>query len=365
MKIRRHDLLAAVASFLFMANSAMVCRADDRRESTFDAPHGDNKFVHALTNFRPGRSQFEKQYDDIWVLVQRYFLYQGRLANWSKWRHRFDGHLATANSFEKAVVEMLESLHDPYTFYRNYDATAQRDAEDRETHVVDYRMLNHSIGYVRLKTFCSTHCVDEMRTALSQLRGARGVIFDLRDNRGGSIEDAFRIFSMFVPAGQFASMKGIEDRLPITEKLFVKTTALVDRRGRVGDVRVRETAVCTGKPVLVLVNSGTKSAAEMLAGALRDNDRATLIGTKTFGKGVVQRVWQFNNFTSIKITSAAFILPAGATIHGVGIKPGITVLASGKKDRQLYYAKSLLNTKIKPAIASRRAMPMLIARTRV
>ena len=191
MKLPRHTLLAALASLVLMANAALLCRADERRESTVDAPHLDNKLMHAITNFRPARSQFDKEYDDIWVLVQRYFLYRGRLANWSKWRHHFDGQLSTAGAFEKAVDEMLDSLHDPYTFYRNYDATAQRDAEDRETHVVDYRMLDRSIGYVRLKTFCSTHCVDEMRSALTQLRSARGIILDLRDNRGGSIEDAF------------------------------------------------------------------------------------------------------------------------------------------------------------------------------
>lgn len=85
----------------------------------------------------------------------------------------------------------------------------------------------------------------------------------------------------------------------------------------------------------MLVNDGTKSAAEMVAGALKLNGRGTLVGVTTYGKGVVQQVWDFDNGTSVKITSARFFLPGGAAIHGLGIKPDILVRGSTMRDAQL------------------------------
>jgi C-terminal processing protease CtpA/Prc len=308
-------------------------------------------FVGVLTVNRPivdarEQAKFIRQYDEIWRLVQNSFLYRNRLRNWSRWRHRFDYQLTSPQAMQTAVDTMLGSLHDPYTYYRNASATTTRNLEDSETKVVDYRMINQKVGYIKLKTFCSKNCVGEMRNGMQQLQGAESIVMDLRDNKGGSIDDAFRIFSMFVKSGRFVSMTGIDKKAVVKERLTVSKTKLVDSRGnRRGTSTIssqsREPNMSKARPLMILVDGRTKSAAEMLAGALRDSAGAKLIGTKTYGKGVIQRVWQFDNNTSIKVTSAAYLLPSGATIHGVGIKPAIKVL-SGKSDKQLQLATRLL-----------------------
>jgi C-terminal peptidase prc len=164
---------------------------------------------------------------------------------------------------------------------------------------------------------------------------------DLRDNKGGSVEDAFSIFSMFVKTGKFASMTGIDGKTVIKERLSVSKTKLLDKNGHSTKIRSREKNLSRARPLLVLVDGKTRSAAEMLAGALRDSAGAKIIGTKTYGKGVIQRVWEFDNNTSVKITSGAYKLPSGATIHGVGIKPAIKI-ASVNTDRPIQLATRLL-----------------------
>lgn len=287
------------------------------------------------------QAKFVRQYDTIWMLVQNNFLYRNRLHNWSRWRHRFDSQLTSAQAMQAAVDAMLGSLNDPYTYYRDVSATSLRNQEDLETNVVDYRIVGKNVGYIRLKTFSSKSCVDEMRYGMQQLKGAKAIVVDLRDNKGGSVDDAFRIFSMFVKSGQFTSMTGIDRKAIVKERLTVSKTKLLDKRGASTKTQSRERNLSKARPLFILVDGRTKSAAEMLAGALRDSAGAKLIGTQTFGKGVIQRVWEFDNSTSVKITSAAYKLPSGATIHGVGIKPAIKVL-SGKSDKQLQLATRLL-----------------------
>ncbi|CAN5666521.1 hypothetical protein BH10CYA1_BH10CYA1_41660 [soil metagenome] len=287
------------------------------------------------------QAKYERQYEQIWVLVQNNFLYRNRLHNWSRWRHRYDGQLTSAQAMQVAVDRMLSSLNDPYTYYRDASATSLRNQEDLETNVVDYRIVGKNVGYIRLKTFSSKSCVDEMRNGMQQLKGARAIVVDLRDNKGGSVDDAFRIFSMFVKSGQFTSMTGIDKKAVVKERLTVSKTKLLDRRGASTKTQSRERNLSKARPLFILVDGRTKSAAEMLAGALRDSAGAKLIGTQTYGKGVIQRVWEFDNNTSVKVTAAAYKLPCGATIHGVGIKPAIKVLP-GKSDKQLQLATRLL-----------------------
>lgn len=282
-----------------------------------------------------------REYDQIWTLVQKHFLYRNRLQNWVRWRHHFDSELTSPEAMRIACDAMLGSLNDPYTYYRDASATIERNQEDSETNVVDYKFVAKNVGYIRLKTFGSKNCVGEMRNGMQQLQGAHAIVMDLRDNKGGSVEDAFSIFSMFVKSGKFASMTGIDGKAVVKERLSVSKTKLLDKKGRSTKVRSREKNLSGARPLLVLVDGKTRSAAEMLAGALRDSAGARIIGTKTYGKGVIQRVWEFDNKTSVKITSAAYKLPSGATIHGVGIKPAIKI-ASVNTDKPLQLATRLL-----------------------
>ena len=247
---------------------------------------------------------------------------------------------------------MLDSLHDMYTYFRDVDATSERGKEDAEENTVSYRMLDRSVGYIKISTFSSRHCVEETRRALLQLHAAKALVLDLRSNGGGSIEDTFKIFAMFVASGRFVLMDGVDEGLSLHEELFAEPDALAHHHGQDVERSARDPNLSGRQPLVVLINEETKSAAEMLAGALHDNKRALLIGCTSFGKGVVQRIWQFDNGTSVKITSSNFTSPHGARVDHVGIHPDILVADSshGKADdRLLQRARLILAEKLHSA----------------
>lgn len=285
---------------------------------------------------------YDSQYDEVWKLVNSYFLYQERLGSWDLWRHRFDGRLNSQQEAEAAIDSMLASLKDEYTYYRDVDETASRRREEESSDVVQARMLPGNVAYIRLTTFNSKNCVDEMRSSLAKLTTARAYVLDLRDNGGGTITNAFEIFSFFVNNGKFVRMVGADDGIPDCEELFVRKHLLVTKQNGKVAASYREPNYTGTKPLAVLVNNKTKSAAEMLAGALRDNKRACLTGTRTFGKGIVQRVWQFDQGTSIKVTAARYFLPNGTNIHGVGLRPDLVAIDSAREDVPLKSATAWL-----------------------
>lgn len=274
-------------------------------------------------------AEFEAIYDEIWRLISDHFLYQDRLTNWSDWRHKFDGKMKSRKDAEKAINAMLESLGDEYTFFRNRSATYRRHCQGVEKNVVTSSLLPGNIGYLRIDTFNSTNTITETRAALASMSNAQGYILDLRDNAGGCIDTAFGVFAMLANSGKFVSMRGTSELDKVGEELILERDAAVT----IGDGKEqrnhRERNLTGVKPITVLVNDGTKSAAEMLTGALRDNDRAVVVGERTFGKGIVQRVWEFPDNTSIKISSARFYLPHGDFIHEHGLQPDLVV--GGKK----------------------------------
>jgi C-terminal processing protease CtpA/Prc len=279
---------------------------------------------------------YEMEYSQAWDLVDRYFLYRDRLANWQAWRHRYDGRLKSAIDADNAIEEMVHSLGDEYTFFRDGDETAERDRQEKRHNVVSARRLPRSVGYIHIRTFNSENCIDETRAALKMLGPERAYILDLRGNNGGSITNATRIFSLFVQQGCFVRMEGVSDGKRDLEELSVNPNGIVTIENGASCRASREPNLAGLKPLAVLVNESTKSAAEMLAGALRDNKRATVFGVKTFGKGIIQRIWQFDDQgTSIKITAARYFLPSGTSIHGVGLRPDVLISSKQKSDSQL------------------------------
>lgn len=194
--------------------------------------------------------------------------------------------------------------------------------------------MENGYDYIRLSEFGETSA-QEMHAALldGRARGARGYILDLRDNGGGLVDTAVAIVSYFIPKGE-----------PIV--------AEVDRAGD------RQTQVADGsmmqglQPLAILVNKFTASASEITAGALQDYGRATLIGTQTFGKGVVQSIYRMpDNNGALKITTARYVTPKGRDIQHRGIRPNIIVdqsidprLIDTPADRQLAAAKRWLNS---------------------
>jgi len=183
--------------------------------------------------------------------------------------------------------------------------------------------------YVRLADFGQTS-YEEVRRAMLQgkARGARGYILDLRNNGGGLLEAAVQISSLFIPQGTIVST--------------------IDRAGD------RETKGATHEsigaaPLAVLINKYTASASEITAGAIQDYHVGVLIGTKSFGKGVVQSIYNLSDGGALKITTARYVTPLGRDIQHRGIDPDVAVsqpveapIIDTSKDRQLAAAKAYL-----------------------
>jgi carboxyl-terminal processing protease len=172
-----------------------------------------------------------------------------------------------------------------------------------EIPVVDSEMRN-GVAHVRLSGFTSgAHgAVEEAVRGLLK-KGADGVVLDLRDNGGGLLNEAVLVSSIFVPDGKIVTTKGRAR----PERVYEATGGAID-----DDV-----------PVVVLVNERSASASEIVTGALQDRDRATVVGTKTFGKGVFQEIEPLSNGGALDITVGEYFLPSGRNLGGDGIDPDV------------------------------------------
>ena len=144
-------------------------------------------------------------------------------------------------------------------------------------------------------------------------KGAKGIIFDLRSNPGGSLGQAVKISSMFIPEGKIVSTKG--------------------KTGE-EEIAYREGKYFGNFPLIVLINEGSASASEIVSGAIKDYKRGILIGEKSFGKGSVQTLLPLPDGDGIKLTIAKYYTPSGVSIHGKGINPDILV---EEKDDFLFF----------------------------
>ncbi len=184
--------------------------------------------------------------------------------------------------------------------------------------VRDARLLAGDIGYVQLTQFAE-HTPDEFAKALKSLQsqGMKALIIDLRNNPGGLLDAVVEV------AGNF----------------FKKKELIVYTQGR--NVKDREeyhadsSATPLTLPVAVLINAGSASAAEILAGALKDTHRAVIVGERSFGKGSVQSIYKLGNNDGLRLTIARYYTPGGEVIHGHGIAPDVEVVATPDEDRSL------------------------------
>lgn len=168
------------------------------------------------------------------------------------------------------------------------------------------KMLDSDIGYIRLSTFMSQFANDEIRKALEKLGPARGIVMDLRSNPGGLVTNAIDICSMLLEG------KGA---------IIVST---VDREGKFQSSRAPGTPISM-QPIVILINSGSASAAEITSGALHDQKRAQLVGEKSFGKGLVQSITRLEDGSGVNITIARYVTPNNIDIHKKGIVPDYEV----------------------------------------
>jgi carboxyl-terminal processing protease len=183
---------------------------------------------------------------------------------------------------------------------------------------VRHELLEPAYGYVRVSQF-NDSTADELSRAIdSMLQQAQdtqgnmlaGLILDLRNNPGGVLDAAVDVSDLFLDSGTIVSADG---RTP--EARFTRTA----NRGDILD----------GAPVVILVNSGSASASEIVAGALRDQHRALIVGTATFGKGLVQTVMPLSKGRAIKLTTSRYFTPSGESINETGITPDVIVESSG------------------------------------
>jgi carboxyl-terminal processing protease len=175
-------------------------------------------------------------------------------------------------------------------------------------HSVRYEMLEPGIGYLRISQFSDTTGADTEAAvlALEEQAGGRlrGLVLDLRNNPGGVLDAAVEVSDFFLERGTIVSAEGRS-----SESRF-------RMEAEAGDL-------VHGTPIAVLVNAGSASAAEIVAGALRDHGRGRLFGQKTFGKGSVQTVLPLEDGQALKLTTSRYFTPSGASIHERGIEPDV------------------------------------------
>ncbi len=178
------------------------------------------------------------------------------------------------------------------------------------------RLLEPGYGYVRISTFqedTGRRMVQEIKT-MSKSQGGKlkGLVIDMRSNPGGLLESALQIADAFLESGVIVSTRG---RMP-DSNLILRATP--------GDI-------LSGAPIIVLVDVGSASASEVVAGALRDQKRALLMGSRTFGKGSVQKVFPMTRGDGIKLTISRYYTPNGKSIQANGITPDVIVSGTTKK----------------------------------
>jgi len=198
---------------------------------------------------------------------------------------------------------------------------------------VKSELIDNNIGYIRLTSF-NENSSDQIKTKVKKLnknKNLKGYILDLRNNPGGLLSQAIKISDFFLENGQIVSTKS--RKVSENRKWFAKK----------GDIT-------EGKTLIVLINYGSASASEIVAGALRDHKRAIILGENSYGKGSVQSIIPLKNRGAIRLTIAKYYLPSGKSISEVGVTPDIEVLESAENfkfnsetDNQLNFAIKLLN----------------------
>ena len=201
------------------------------------------------------------------------------------------------------------------------------DVERRkiESPTVEYSMLDDQMGYVQLVEFDDV-TVDQFSKALDALKveNAQGMILDLRGNPGGNLSTILEIADMLLDKGMI---------------LYIE-----DKNGN-RDEYYANAGMDWELPIVLLVDGNSASASEVLSGALKDHGRATLVGTTTFGKGIVQNLRTLKDGSALKLTVSAYYTPNGINVHGTGIEPDVVVAF----DAEAYYGEEQIDNQLEKA----------------
>ncbi|MDA9084791.1 S41 family peptidase [Candidatus Pelagibacter sp.] len=198
---------------------------------------------------------------------------------------------------------------------------------------VKSELIDNNVGYIRLTSFNenSSEQIEEKVNELNKSKNLKGYILDLRNNPGGLLSQAIKISDFFLENGEIVSTKS--RKVSENRKWFAKK----------GDIT-------NGQTLIILINNGSASASEIVAGALKDHKRAIILGENSYGKGSVQSIIPLKNRGAIRLTIAKYYLPSGKSISEVGVTPDIEVVEgsddfkfNSETDNQLNFAIKLLN----------------------
>jgi carboxyl-terminal processing protease len=227
---------------------------------------------------------------------------------------KIDGKLTKGMSLHDAVksIRGLKGTKVTLTLMREGQQKLNDVAITRDViplHSVRYNLLEDGFGYVRIASFQEDTTADLVK-ALQALQGQkvplRGLVLDLRNDPGGLLQEAVSVADQFLKDGVIVSTKGRQASQQMTFK--------ASGHGKAGDY-----------PVICLVNNGSASASEIVAGALQDHKRAMILGTTTFGKGSVQTIIPLEDRGALRLTTARYYTPSGRAIQAKGIEPDLTV----------------------------------------
>lgn len=217
--------------------------------------------------------------------------------------------------------------------------TYRRNGEDKDLELtrkkveipsVTYRMIGNN-GYIKISTF-NAATVAQFENAVNSCikEGAAGLIFDLRNNVGGTLDAVQEMLDKLLPAGVIAYERGQDGEKKVLGK--------------------RSDASEIDLPMVTLTNGNTASAAELFVSALKDYDKAKSVGTVTFGKGILQEMFTLSDGSAIKLTTAYFDPPKSENFHGVGIKPDFQVTLTAEQEQSLEFLDENTDPQLKKAI---------------
>jgi carboxyl-terminal processing protease len=252
---------------------------------------------------------------------------------------QIDGHETAGMSVEDAAdrIRGPKGTYVSLTLKRGDQRLVKRIQRDeiKLKSVFSRPMEDKRIGYIRLSSFISESMLGEMKEAMRKVQDKDALVLDLRGNYGGLFTNSVEIADMFLDHGDIVS---IENRAH-ERRIYEAHPGALYRR-----------------PVVVLIDGGSASASEILSGALKDNHRAALIGTQSFGKGLVQKINTLSDGTGLNITISKYYTPNGTDINKKGIEPDVEVPFTesdfrGRRDPQLDRAMQYLKHQV---VASKR-----------